>query len=95
MAQDYTVKGKGDIDELKKQLYLAMVNVNLLEGLRLRRSFACTFAFGELKLMEGSAKILSLIARDEATHLELIPHVIKAWQKGDDKGMSKVIKRIR
>ena len=94
MAQDYTVKGKGDIDELKKQLYLAMVNVNLLEGLRFYVSFACTFAFGELKLMEGSAKILSLIARDEATHLNLSTHVIKAWQKGDDKGMSKVIKGL-
>ena len=62
MALDYTVKGKGDIDELKKQLYLAMVNVNLLEGLRFYVSFACTFAFGELKLMEGSAKIVSMIA---------------------------------
>ena len=83
-----------ELDELKKQLYLAMVNVNLLEGLRFYVSFACTFAFGELKLMEGSAKILSLIARDEATHLNLSTHVIKAWQKGDDKGMSKVMKGL-
>jgi ribonucleoside-diphosphate reductase beta chain len=86
------VNGKGDVDELKKQLYLAMINVNLLEGLRFYISFACTFAFGELKLMEGSAKILSLIARDEATHLNLTTHVIKAWQKGDDKDMLKVMK---
>ena len=92
MAQDYTVKGKGDIDELKKQLYLAMINVNLLEGLRFYVSFACTFAFGELKLMEGSAKILSLIARDEATHLNLSTHVLKAWYKGDDPEMTKAIK---
>ena len=92
LAQDYFIKGKGDITEVKKQLYLAMVNVNLLEGLRFYVSFACTFAFGELKLMEGSAKILSLIARDEATHLNLSTHVIKAWQKGDDKEMSKIIK---
>jgi ribonucleotide reductase beta subunit family protein with ferritin-like domain len=42
--------------------------------------------------MEGSAKILSLIARDEATHLNLTTHVIKAWQKGDDKDMLKIIK---
>jgi ribonucleoside-diphosphate reductase beta chain len=69
-----------------------MINVNLLEGLRFYISFACTFAFGELKLMEGSAKILSLIARDEATHLNLTTHVIKAWQKGDDKDMLKVMK---
>ena len=52
LAQDYFVKGKGDLHEVKKQLYLAMVNVNILEGLRFYVSFACTFAFGELKLME-------------------------------------------
>jgi ribonucleoside-diphosphate reductase beta chain len=94
LAQDYVIKGKGDMAEVKKQLYLAMVNVNLLEGLRFYVSFACTFAFGELKLMEGSAKILSLIARDEATHLNLSTHVIKAWQKGDDKEMAKVMKGL-
>jgi len=92
MALQNTVNGKGDVEELKKQLYLAMINVNLLEGLRFYISFACTFAFGELKLMEGSAKLLSLIARDEATHLNLTTHVIKAWQKGDDRDMLKVMK---
>ena len=92
LAQDYFVKGKGDILEVKKQLYLAMINVNILEGLRFYVSFACTFAFGELKLMEGSAKLLSLIARDEATHLNLTTHIIKAWQKGDDKDMQKIMK---
>ena len=94
LAQDYVVRGKGDIADVKKALYLAMVNVNLLEDLRFYVSFACTFAFGELKLMEGSAKILSLIARDEATHLNLSTHVIKAWQKGDDKEMTKVMKGL-
>ena len=91
-ATDYFIKGKGDIKEVKKQLYLAMVNVNILEGLRFYVSFACTFAFGELKLMEGSAKIVSLIARDEAQHLALTTHIIKNWQQGDDKEMQKVIK---
>ena len=56
MAEDYFVKGKGDILDVKKQLYLAMINVNILEGLRFMYPFACTFAFGELKLMEGSCK---------------------------------------
>ena len=93
LALQYTVNNKGSVEELKRQLYLAMVNVNLLEGLRFYVSFACTFAFGELKLMEGSAKILSLIARDEATHLNLTTHVIKAWQKGDDKDILKIIKQ--
>ena len=45
-AEDYFVKGKGDILDVKGKLYLAMINVNLLEGLRFYVSFACTFAFG-------------------------------------------------
>ena len=94
MAEDYFVKGKGDILDVQKQLYLAMINVNILEGLRFYVSFACTFAFGELKLMEGSAKIISLIARDEATHLNLSTQVIKNWHKGDDAQMTKAIKGL-
>jgi len=92
MALDYQVGKKVDTLDLKRQLYYAMNTVNLLEGLRFYISFACTFAFGELKLMEGSAKILSLIARDEATHLNLSTNVIKAWQKGDDPEMTKAMK---
>ena len=92
LAEDYFHKGKGNIKEVKRQLYLAMVNVNILEGLRFYVSFACTFAFGELKLMEGSAKIISLIARDESQHLALSTHIIKNWQQGDDSEMLKIIK---
>tara|TARA_B110000977_G_scaffold87860_1_gene116885 strand:- start:74 stop:673 length:600 start_codon:yes stop_codon:yes gene_type:complete len=77
-------KGKGTMYEVKKQLYKAMMTVNILEGLRFYVSFACTFAFGELKKMEGSAKIISLIARDEATHLNLSTHILKHWAKGND-----------
>lgn len=84
IANEYFNKGKGDMYEVKKALYKAMMTVNILEGLRFYVSFACTFAFGELKKMEGSAKIISLIARDEATHLNLSTHVIKHWMKGDD-----------
>ena len=51
MALDHAVGKKVDMLELKRQLYLAMNTVNLLEGLRFYISFACTFAFGELKLM--------------------------------------------
>ena len=82
-----------DIYELKKALWLALVTVNVLEGLRFYVSFACSFAFGELKLMEGSAKILSLIARDESQHLAMSQHIIKAYlTKENDKVMNKVIK---
>ena len=47
-------------------------------------SFACSFAFGELKVMEGSAKIISLIARDENQHLVLTQNIINKWREGDD-----------
>ena len=61
------------LKDLKRSLYRAILNVNILEGIRFYVSFACSFAFGELKLMEGSAKIISLIARDAVsyTHLTL------------------------
>ena len=78
--------------ELKRKLYLAVSNVNILEGIRFYVSFACSFAFGELKLMEGSAKIISLISRDENQHTVLTQQMIKAWQKGDDPVMLEVMK---
>ena len=84
---------KVDEYELKKKLYLALITVNILEGLRFYVSFACSFAFGELKLMEGSAKILSLIARDESQHLAVSQRIINNYRGPEkDRVMSKVIK---
>ena len=73
--------------DLKRSLYRAVMNVNILEGIRFYVSFACSFAFGELKKMEGSAKIISLIARDENQHLVLTQQIISNWMKGDDPEM--------
>ena len=78
--------------DLKRHLYRAVTNVNILEGIRFYVSFACTFAFGELKLMEGSAKIVSLIARDENQHLVLTQQILKKWQDGDDPDMMDIMK---
>ena len=83
---------KVDLMELKKKMYLAMVTVNILEGLRFYVSFACSFAFGELKLLEGSAKIIGFIARDESQHLAMSQTVINNWRAGDDKDMLKIMK---
>ena len=77
--------------ELKRKLYRAVVNVNILEGIRFYVSFACTFAFGELKLMEGSAKIISLIARDESQHLVITQNILKNWANGDDPEMLEIM----
>lgn len=78
--------------ELKRKLYRAVVNVNILEGIRFYVSFACSFGFGELKMMEGSAKIISLIARDESQHLVLTQNIINKWNAGDDPDMLDIIK---
>ena len=75
------------VKDLKRSLYRAVMNVNILEGIRFYVSFACSFAFGELKKMEGSAKIISLIARDENQHLVLTQQIISNWMKGDDPEM--------
>ena len=78
------------INDLKKQLYRAVANVNILEGIRFYVSFACSFAFGELKLMEGSAKIISLISRDENQHLVLTQQILNKWAEGDDPAMVRI-----
>ena len=78
--------------ELKRKLYRAVANVNILEGIRFYVSFACSFAFGELKLMEGSAKIISLIARDENQHLAITQNILNKWKAGDDPEMKQIMK---
>ena len=84
--------GKDTRIELKRKLYRAVANVNILEGIRFYVSFACSFAFGELKLMEGSAKIISLIARDESQHLTLTQKILTKWTQGDDPEMLQISK---
>ncbi len=81
-----------DLYEIKRKLYRAVANVNILEGIRFYVSFACSFAFGELKLMEGSAKIISLIARDENQHLAITQNILNKWKQGDDPDMMKIAK---
>jgi ribonucleoside-diphosphate reductase beta chain len=74
------------LETLQKALYLTLVSVNVLEGIRFYVSFACSFAFAERKLMEGNAKIIRLIARDEALHLtgtQQLINIIKSGKEGE------------
>ncbi|WP_432480619.1 class Ia ribonucleoside-diphosphate reductase subunit beta [Moraxella sp. ZY200743] len=73
-----------DFKDLKKKLYLCLMAVNVLEAIRFYVSFACSFAFAERKLMEGNAKIIKMIARDEALHLNGTQHMINLMQMGRD-----------
>lgn len=70
--------------ELKKKLILCVASINALEGLSFYASFACSFAFAEQGLMEGNAKEISLIARDENLHLAITQNIMKKWSSGQD-----------
>ncbi len=91
-ALDEVPTAQYELRELKRKLYRAMVNVYILEGIRFYVSFACSFAFGELKIMEGNAKIIGLIARDESQHMTISQNVIKKWLEGDDPEMREIAK---
>lgn len=88
----HTVNGKKvevDLYDLKKKLWLTLMSVNILEGVRFYVSFACSWAFAELKKMEGNAKIIKLIARDENLHLASTQALLKIL-KTDDTDFSKI-----
>lgn len=70
--------------ELKKRLYLCICSVNALEAIRFYVSFACSFAFAERDMMEGNAKVIKLIARDEALHLNSTQQMLNLWADGKD-----------
>lgn len=72
-----------DLYEMKKLLWLTLMSVNILEGVRFYVSFACSWAFAELKKMEGNAKIIKLIARDENLHLASTQMMLKLLKKDD------------
>ncbi len=103
-SQMYLLHGEGthnykgnsitiDLYTLKTKLYLTLVSVNILEGIRFYVSFACSFAFAERKIMEGNAKIIRLIARDEALHLAGTQHILNIMRKGqDDYDMAQIAK---
>lgn len=82
--------------KLKERLYLAICSVNALEAIRFYVSFACSFAFAERELLEGNAKIIKLIARDEALHLTGTQHILNNWQSGkDDPEMKEIAETMR
>ncbi|MGB0733633.1 MAG: class Ia ribonucleoside-diphosphate reductase subunit beta [Pontibacterium sp.] len=93
---EHQVDGKTyqiNMRNLKRTLYLTLVTVNVLEAIRFYVSFACSFAFAERAIMEGNAKIIKLIARDEALHLAGTQQMINILASGaDDPEMKDIAK---
>ena len=75
---------------LKKQLYMTLISINILEAVRFYVSFICAFAFAENKKMVGNADIIKLIKRDEALHLYNTQEIIKILQKEEDEGFVEI-----
>jgi ribonucleotide reductase beta subunit family protein with ferritin-like domain len=78
--------------EKKKKLYLTLMSINILEGIRFYVSFACSYAFAEGKKMEGNAKIISLINRDENLHLGFTQTILRIFRDNKDEGFQDIIK---
>ena len=92
----YDLDGKSievSLRKLKEKLYLAICSVNALEAIRFYVSFACSFAFAERELLEGNAKIIKLIARDEALHLTGTQTILNLWANGQDDPEMEIISR--
>lgn len=83
-----------NLRDLKKKLYLTIMSVNILEGVRFYVSFACSWAFAELKKMEGNAKIIKFIARDENLHLASTQHILKNIIK-DDPDFAEIVEETK
>ncbi|AEV89648.1 putative NrdB [Pseudomonas phage OBP] len=96
---DHVVNGEKvnvNLRAIKKALYLALQSINSLEAIRFYVSFACSFAFAERKLMEGNAKIIKMIARDEALHMVGTQHIINLMNSGkDDPEMAEIAAECR
>ncbi len=95
----YEVDGKSiEVSQrkLKERLFLAICSVNALEAIRFYVSFACSFAFAERELLEGNAKIIKLIARDEALHLTGTQTILNLWANGkDDPEMEEISREMK
>ena len=94
---DTLINGLPDdsLHERKKKLYLTLVSINILEGIRFYVSFACSYCFAQNKTMEGNAKIISLINRDENLHLAFTQNVLKYLKTNDTEGFTKIVKECQ
>ena len=92
-AGTHTVNGKKitiDVYELKKKIWMCLNSVNVLEGIRFYVSFACSWAFAELKKMEGNAKIIKFIARDENVHLASTQYLLSKVLTKEDPDFARI-----
>ena len=81
--------------DLKKQIYMTVVSINILEAIRFYVSFVCSFAFAENKKMVGNADIIKLIKRDEALHLANTQQILKILHTEESEGFVSTAKQCQ
>ena len=97
-AGTHTINGKKitiNKYELKKKIWMCLNSVNILEGVRFYVSFACSWAFAELKKMEGNAKIIKFIARDENLHLASTQYLLTKVLTKEDEDFKKIAEECK
>lgn len=75
--------------DLKRQIYMTIISINILEAVRFYVSFVCSFAFAQNKKMAGNAEIIKLIKRDEALHLTNTQEILKILHTVESEGFIK------
>ncbi len=83
------------LDSMKKKLYLTLMSINILEGIRFYVSFACSYAFAQNKKMEGNAKIITLINRDENLHLGFTQFIINKLASEESEGFLHIVEECK
>jgi len=82
-------------NDLRKQIYLTLISINVLEAVRFYVSFACSLAFEQNQKMCGNAKIIELIRRDEGVHMFITQNIIKILREQPSEGFQDVIAKSR
>jgi ribonucleoside-diphosphate reductase beta chain len=87
--------GSNKLSDIKKQIYMTVVSINILEAVRFYVSFICSFAFAENKKMVGNADIIKLIKRDEALHLANTQAILKILHSEESEGFVKTAENCK
>jgi ribonucleoside-diphosphate reductase beta chain len=82
------------MEELKISIVMLCIEINSLEGIRFYSGFAAVWALTEgQKYIPGTSENLSLICRDENTHLALTQNILKNLRKKENEGFIDTYKK--
>ena len=87
------ILGSDEKKDKKEQIYDCVLSTNVMEGLVFYVSFACSFYFGYRGKMEGNAKIIKFIQRDEALHFGITQNLLKIFREDDREGFTTIAKK--